>query len=274
MRILRSASFPGYNLGTRQGSDHNRRLAVWSTALVCCLMALAGPLGAATLAPPSLSAPEPAILTLAGVGLIALGVFGRWRRPQLRPTAVKHPPFSGPIRQIHSNTKATKYAGLLILPLLLLLGARSARADSVLGSFTANRSYGGAASFFQGTFLVQDSIGNCDPEICNNLLPILNASVPPSATAPDTFVIDAANNPDWTAITSLLQNNNSFFKVCEGFTPTCSSFFAETVGALFFPNGGSFASDSINSISVTLNPLTFSITPTFDTITYTETLSV
>jgi hypothetical protein len=167
-----------------------------------------------------------------------------------------------------------KYAGILLISSLVLIGPRSAKADLVLGSFTANSSDGGNSAFFQGTFLFQDSIGACDPEICNNLLPVLNANVAPTATAPLTFVTDAANNPNWTTITSLLQNNASFFKVCDGFSPSCSSFFANTVGNQFFPNGGSFANDTVSAISFTLNPLVFDISPGFDTVTYTESVSV
>jgi hypothetical protein len=61
-----------------------------------------------------------------------------------------------------------KYTGM-IMPLLLLIGTGSARADLLLGSFTQNQALGTQAEGFTGTFSVQGEISACIPKFRNNL---------------------------------------------------------------------------------------------------------
>jgi hypothetical protein len=159
----------------------------------------------------------------------------------------------------------------LWLVLCVACGGTPARA-STIASYSDQASFGARAEFFPGTFLVANDISACDPELCSALTPVLSANVSPAAPN-DAFVVDAADNPNWTQIVSLLDNDNTFYTLCLGFT-MCNSVFTNTVGALFFPNGGSFSGDSVRSIEVSLTDVAFDSSGGFDSVSYTETVSV
>ena len=55
-----------------------------------------------------------------------------------------------------------------LLSTLLFVAAASSAQAAVLASYTIDRDFGGNSAFFTGTFLLQDALFSCDPEICNS----------------------------------------------------------------------------------------------------------